>query len=369
MLTVPQAIVCVLVFVVVASLAWYATGRLGTSVVAGIGDGGSFNVRCANGAVDVVGAAYTPPGGAPADVTAALQRAVDAAAGGQVVVRSAALGQPAGGTLTFRYRCAALAADGFRPTPVSPCGPRPPLERARSSRGADGTTVSLPFSDVSRVSLERGALTAETAERPNVHTGVGRTALVRAMQNPYAFAVEIGLAPGQPGSLEPAGVAPAPSEPSYMDAVDDASATLLASVSRRAPPAPASRPPALVGIDSDFITDGYFGGAVLKETLTSRRGGPTNSLTATRTGLGSIRRDPRFEPGPQRRVPGGDASWSHGGNAGGPTSGGFGANRFLPGGAWDAQYVFGGGDTEGGRRMPVDAVDTAADASLGWPGQ
>jgi hypothetical protein len=92
------------------------------------------------------------------------------------------------------------------------------------------------------------------------------------------------------------------------------------------------------------------------EHLTSIRPGPPtyqNTMTATRTGLGSIFRDPRFEPGPSCLAAGGSAIWAHGGHAGGPTFGSFTPYRFMPGNSYDQQYVRGFGDNVLGPKTPA----------------
>lgn len=244
---------------------------------------------------------------------------------------------------------------GFRPVPVTTCGTPYDDHYAvdMTSRNAAGTVVWDPYSTQSRVSLERYAETPEAAEKYNPFTGLGKTASVRALGDRYrrnAALQTLSIYELQPG------------EPGYMEAVDDGAMSLMTKVARRSPAVAAGAPSCILAgtdVDSDFLTDGYYDEAVLKEALTSNRGARPNTLTASKTGLGSIRMDPRFEPGPESRVPGGDASWSHGGNAGGPTSGGFGSCAFMPGGAWDSQYVFAFGDYSiQGRQYPVEAMDT-----------
>lgn len=243
-------------------------------------------------------------------------------------------------------------ASGFRPMPASVCSTGPAIEIENTDpRGAAGTVVWTPYATQSRVSLERSADTPEVATPPNPVTGIGNTAAVRRMGDRYRRGEELtrsgiyGLQPGQPG---------------YMEAVGDSSTSVLAAVSRRSPAAVVARPTcnlAITDLDAEFVTDGYYGDALLaseesrhengrhvKDGMTSERATRMNTLTASRTGLGSTRRDPRFEPGPEWRVPGGDASWSHGGHAGGPTSGAFASALFAPPANWDTNYVAGFGD-------------------------
>jgi hypothetical protein len=236
----------------------------------------------------------------------------------------------------------------FRPIPISTCGS--PFDEHYAvdltSRNAPGTVVWDPYSTQSRVSLERGVEAPGVAEALNPYSGLGKTSSLRAMSDRYrgdAALQSLSIYELQPG------------EPGYMEPVGDGAMSLLSSVARRSsfvPPAPACL---LAGADTapEFYTDGRYGAAVLqdplapqggaglRESLTSRPRPLPNTLTASKVGLGSIRQDPRFEPGPACRVPGGDASWAPGDYAGGVTLGGFGAYRFLPGGAWDGRYVDG----------------------------
>jgi len=251
----------------------------------------------------------------------------------------------------------------FRPVPVSPCGAPyddPEYGADMTGRNAAGTVVWEPYSTQSRVSLERGAESPEVAELPNPFTGVGRSASVRAMSDRYrrnealARLTSYELQPGQPG---------------YMEEVGDNAASLMSAVARRPPSAApaAATPLAGTDVDTDFYTDGLYGDDLhnaraplrAKEGLTSVRPRVANTLTAARTGLGSTRIDPRFEPGPPTRAPGGDASWSHGGHAGGPTSGGYASARFAPVNYFNWPYVYGFGDGGAlGRPFPVEAVVT-----------
>jgi hypothetical protein len=81
-----------------------------------------------------------------------------------------------------------------------------------------------------------------------------------------------------------------------------------------------------------------------KEGLTSTPRPFQNTMIAANTGLGTIDRDPRFEPGPQCLAAQGSAIWSHGGHAGGPTFGSFTPYRFLPGNNFDTINVHGFGE-------------------------
>jgi hypothetical protein len=176
----------------------------------------------------------------------------------------------------------------------------------------------------------------------NPVTGIGKGSFVRAALDRHSRGEALQrlsiyeLEPGRPG---------------HMEEVGAAASNLMAAVARRSPPAAAGAPRPLTGvdIDSDFRTDGFYESAVFKEGLTSsRRPGEPNTLTASRVGLGSTRLDPRFEPGPQRRVATGDASPSPGSHAGGITLGGFGSSKFQTYGGWDWGRVQGFGGDGGG---------------------
>ena len=350
------AVLVVLAIVLIAATAWYYTYRYGTTLVPSTADGGAVTLVCQAGQVaQVVAAAYTPPGASAVDVTSSLQSLLNSLSGtATLTVSGALLGQPAGGTLTFRYRCGSMGAKaGFRPVPISTCGSPRDDHYAVDMRGAAGTVVWDPYSTQSRVSLERYAETPEVAESFNPYTGVGKNSSVRAMSDRYRREEALNrlsayeLQPGEPG---------------FMEEVGDGAMSLMAQVTRRSPPAAAGESSCLLAgadVDSDFLTDGYYGEAVLKEALTSRRRAQPNTLTASKTGLGSIRLDPRFEPGPPTRTPDGDASWAHGGHAGGPTSGAYASSTFMPGNTWDDTYIFAfGDDSTRGRRYPVEAMVT-----------
>ena len=250
---------------------------------------------------------------------------------------------------------------GFLPVPVSTCSKPYDQEYGvdMTARNAAGTVVWDPYSTQSRVSLERYAESPEVAEAPNPYTGLGKTSTVRTMGDRYRrdkALTSISLYELQSG------------QPGFMEEVGDHAMNLMAAVARRSPAVAGGSPTCLLAstdIDSDFYTDGIYGKAIareafeVKEGLTSTRRPMPNTLTASKTGLGSIRLDPRFEPGPQSRVPDGDASWSHGGHAGGPTSGGYGSSRFSPTCGWDYGYVYGFGDGSiFGRKYPVEAIVT-----------
>ena len=341
---VTTGLLVVLAIVIIAALAWYYMYRFHTTLVSNAADGASETLTCGAGqSIKVVSAKYTPKSGGTVDVKAALQTLLTAVSGGSYVVSGVALGQAAGGTLTFRYKCTGSSTkSGFRPVPVSTCGS--PYEDHYASVDVGnryGTVAWDPYSTQSRVSLERYAESPEVAEPMNPITGVGKGAAVRAMGDRYRRGEALQrlsvfeLQPGQPG---------------YMEEVGDDAMNLMAAVTRRSPAVAGGSAPCLIAgadVDSDFLTDGFYDSAVLKEALTSSRTPVPNTLTGRRVGLGSTRLDPRFEPGPQSRVASGDASPSHGGHAGGITLGGFGSSKFQTNGGWDWNYVHGFGDYGG----------------------
>jgi hypothetical protein len=344
-----------LVLVALVIIAWFGWRRPKdkdetTTLVSDLAEGASVTMKCPH--VEVLSAFYSAPGGGRADVATKLSKILNGPGGPSYTVVASALGQPGGGSLTFRYRCS--TKDRFRPVPVSTCGrPRDPEYAVdMTRRGAAGTVVWYPWSRESKVSLRRAAESNEAAESLNPFTGVGKTSSVRTMRDRYRRGEALSrisqyeLQPGEPGFME--------------EAPADGEMSLLRTLVGR-PPANAAgagtRPLCYVGaVDGDtaeFLTDGFYDEAVLqesrqtpvKEGLTSRRAAAAaNTLTATKTGLGSTRRDPRFEPETPERVPGGDSQWAHGGHAGGPTFGAYAPAVFAPQPAWDSTYVYGFGD-------------------------
>lgn len=225
----------------------------------------------------------------------------------------------------------------FRPVPVPPCRGAG-VGELRLPLDTDGTVVWEPYSMQTRVSLGRGAESPLAAEGPAPYVGTGRVGRTKRYGDRYRGTAALQrltsfeLQPGRQGFLE--------RETFGGEALarDPSDAVLRPRPLAGAHPA-SGMPDIDTDVDISAFTGALHGG--LHEGLTSRRHNPANSLTAARTGLGSIRLDPRFEPGPLERLAGGDASPSHGGHAGGPTLGGFGAARFPVAGAWDWNYVHG----------------------------
>ena len=339
----------VLLIVIISALAWYYKFRYQTTLVSEK-DGSTVSIACGEGrAVKVIMAKYEPLSGPPVDVTDKLQVILSGSETTSYQISATSLGQLAGGTLTFRYKCTKVPTKSkFHPVPVDTCSlsgeygvAEPWSQRELDLQGRNGTVVWEPYSTQSKVSLERGAESPEVAEPLNPITGVGKGAAVRAMGDRYRRnealqrLSQYELQPGQQG---------------YMEEVGDGAMSLMASVSRRSPPVVGSAAAATVSntdIDSDFRTDGFYEDAVLKETLTSNRRPNSNPLTASKVGLGHIRLDPRFEPGPQKRVAAGETSPSHGGHAGGITLGSFASSKFMPATGWSSGYVYGFGDMGG----------------------
>ncbi len=259
------AVLVVIAVILIAVAAWYYAYRYHTILVPSTADGGTVSLSCQAGqAVKVVTASYTPPGEKAVNVAANLQTILNALSGASYTINGQALGQKAGGTLTFRYRCEGPSKANFRPVPISTCGSPYDDHYAvdMTGRNAAGTVVWDPYSTQSRVSLERYAETPEAAEQLNPYTGIGKTSSVRALGDRYRRHEALQrlsiyeLQPGQPG---------------YMEEVDDGAMSLMTQVARRPPAASAGPPPCLAAggdMDSEFYTDGPFGAGALKETQT-----------------------------------------------------------------------------------------------------
>jgi hypothetical protein len=256
-----------LVALVVIILAWYLRYRYRAVLVANVPDGATVILGCTYGPPRVTEAWYRLPGGKPKSVAKALESVLGSLGGSNhYTVDGKALGQAPGGSLTFRYRCGSPrkcpgCADGFRPVPITTCGSPYDDHYAvdMTGRNAAGTVVWDPYSTQSRISLERYAETPEAAEMLNPYTGLGKTASVRAMGDRYRR----GEALGRLSAYEHH-----PGEPGYMEEVDDGEMSLLRDVARRSPSASPGAPSCLLAgadADSEFLTDGFYGEAVLQE--------------------------------------------------------------------------------------------------------
>jgi hypothetical protein len=227
----------VLVVLATIIIAWYYMHRFHTILVSNAADGAVETLTCATGqSIKVVSAKYAPPGGGnPVDVKEKLQTFFPVS-GGQYTVSGAALGQTAGGTLTFRYKCTGSSTKaGFRPVPISTCAPSYEDHYAVDTGNHHGTVAWDPYSSQSRVSLNR------------YRRG-------EALQRLRVFELQQGSDSGQP---------------CYMEGVGDGAKNLMAAVTRRSPPAVAggSSPCLIAGadVDSVFLTDGLYDSAVLKK--------------------------------------------------------------------------------------------------------
>jgi hypothetical protein len=285
MIAVIGAIIIVAVLVIIV-----ARNREGVFSIKGAADGSTVSVNCSpDQTINIIKATYTPDGKSPVDVKDKLQALAAQNNKFSYTVSGSSLGQTPPGTLSFSYKCpAAPAKSGF------------------SSCASGGRADHFATNAIENYRHDK------------------------ALQQFSDFELQ-------------------PGQPNYMEDVGEGATNLMAAISRRSPAVAGGSPLSLVAstdIDSDFLTDGFYENAVLKEALTSsRRTSTPNTLTANLVGLGSIRIDPRFDPGPRARVASGDASASHGGHAGGVTLGGFGSNKFQTNGGWDWNYVHGFGDT------------------------
>ncbi len=215
---------------------------------------------------------------------------------------------------------------GFTPVPINTCGQHATDQYVIDITDRTGTVVRDPYPPPPGLSKEgyagrKGTLTCAhpTAQRP------GR---------------------GYSGDIQGGG----PGAPNAVQEADDRAMSLMATITRRSPPTvagPHGSPRALLGdIDTDFVSDGIYEPHVMKEALTSRRSTRRNPLTASRVGLGSVRMDPRFEPGPPEMLNDGDTNYAPGSYAGGPSFGAYDSSRFQNKGGWGSNYVFGFGDVD-----------------------
>lgn len=336
-------------------------------------EGASVGIACPSGKRILINTAYYEINAEEplVEVGEALQAIFDKLAPGErYTVNGAALGQRGGGRLGFTYTCE-VAREGFRPVPVSPCGPSydgeygVDMTNTFDLSNTEGTVAWLPYSTESRISLERGAEGSSVTAPVNPVVGIGKGSTVRRLgdryggyDRPYTKSQRARTEKQNPRtdalrSLSEFELQPA--EAGYVERVNDGALSLLASVSRRSPPAasPASGAAPVQEIDSEFATDGPYGAAAIKEAMTSSRTPVWNPYTARRVGLGSVRLDPRFEPGPETRVASGDNSPSPGSHAGGISLGALGSPKFQTNGGWPGNYVHGFGAAEYGRQEAI----------------
>lgn len=336
------AIICI-----VAAAAWYMY-RYDTHLVTAAADGTTLQLTCdpETQPIEIISASYATADDAAIDVTHELQAQISAASGASYTVSGKDLKQPAGGSLTFRYRCGAAAGkvpekSGFTPVPVSPCagGACADPYSGKFAPNKAGLTFWQPYSPQSAVSLARGAESPEIASQFSPMTGVGKGALVRALGDRYR---------GDEALARMAAFERQPGQTGHMEAVDDGAMSFMQAVTRRSAP-PSMLPSNAVGkyeVDSDFITDGAYGGAVLRETFNSSRmpGGP-NLLTGFKKGLGSTLIDPRFMPGPRDML--GDINQGPLTHAGSASLGYFASDAFRTNGHWASIHVRGFGNDDG----------------------
>lgn len=354
-----------------------------------VSEGGTLSVDCGEGKmVTDVDAKFGPASGSASscetvDVTGKVKELL--AAGTPITVTAQNLGvsescaEPR--ALTVKYNCSTAAGEPFVPGPAAPCVSH--CYDGTMNLGGDtlfgGTVARVPYSTQSKVSLTGGgeAPSLRQSYQPaNPISGIGKASYQRLWSDASmpdttcAWRDSIfELQHGQPGYVE-ATLADTtdgtPYQGRYYVAGDPTAAWSYGHKNAAGGPYHGittcpSTPMPHDGVISDHAwslhssrSPGAAGGLYGRENLTSRRRHEVNPLTASQTGLGSIRRDPRFEPGPQRLYPGGDAIYAHGGHSGGPTFGSYTEYRFMPGNTWDAKYIHGFGDAHliEGRKYP-----------------
>jgi hypothetical protein len=231
---------------------------------------------------------------------------------------------------------------GFHPVQVSPCGPPYGLDGDQygvdvTGRNASGTTV-WPATAYSRVAprpsgvAKEGCCGGKDGFTPN-DIAIER----RRMQRDEAM--------GDWAASEDV--------PVYSRPYGNNAATFRAGIDRAGAMSPLQghlSPLAFADVDSDFEPGTAYGEEAMKESMTSERRVMQNTLNASKTGLGSTRIDPRFEPGPRRMFWGGDAVYADGAAAGGPTMGSLTPSQFGAAPTMISGYVYGFGD--GGYQQP-----------------
>jgi hypothetical protein len=315
-----------------------------------IKEGGTVTVTCGPGQIiKIVSAYYTPPNGKSVDVTGPLGQILTGTSGTtSYTVSGQDYGLPSGGELSFRYRCVASSSkSGFAPL-LADSAEVWPEESDKNSRGSDDLVTWEPYSRQSRVSLERGAETPENAEPYNPITGLGKTSAFRRWNDRYRGITALPAENCRRGELQKlAAYEIPPGKPGYMEEeTSDGAMSLILQISRRPQIGASAMTLSNTDVDSDYLTDGIYDRPILREALTSTRQQQSNTLVASKTGLGSVRRDPRFEPGTQRAIYSGDTNQAHGGHAGNITLGSYTSSLFAPSSHWDWRYVHGFGVPE-----------------------
>lgn len=234
------------------------------------------------------------------------------------------------------------AKSKFHPVPVSPCGP--PYGGGNgygtdiTGRNASGTTV-WPNSSLSHIAPDSSGVAESFV---GGHRGARQ----------LAFDGMASIESDEPSASRPYG---------------NNSATIVTGLSRAhamgnlggtlSPLAFAAG-----DVDTDFDPGSDYTAEALKESLTSERHESKNTLIASKTGLGSVRIDPRFEPGPQAMLPGagGSAVYADGAAAGGPSTGALTPSAFGASPTMISGHVFGFGSDEPWAQPPPEAVVTGA---------
>jgi hypothetical protein len=225
-----------------------------------------------------------------------------------------------------------------------------------------------PLNGSSDCGAPRPGVTA--LDQYNPITGIGARTDVRRSAERYCRGAPL-QRPLSPYELEPG-------QAGYVAPLND-EAGLSADLAHRWAMTPGLPP--LCGVkavdpDADFLTDGLFGAAILngttitqggcsanscgREGFTSSRRACANDLTDSRVGLGSVRMDPRFQPGWGSIR---DTNPAPGTHAGGVTLGGLAPAVFHPVNLWGDAYVYGFGDMpsdscSGQRTPPPEALIT-----------
>lgn len=290
--------------------------------------------------------------------------------------------------LTIRYWCPKKSAQmpsrqKFTPVPELTCGPDPSPEYAIdvTGRGAVGTVIWEPFSTApccADMFTPVPELTCGPDPAPEYAVDVtGRGAVGTVIWEPFI------------SSTKPTDMNVSPSQ------------SLLAKMVRRSPltgrPSPTCQE-VLTDVDSDLDSEGISDSSILCTTaIPKARSVPAEKLmlgslmteknakeltkrlettyrnphiirtpSLLRMGLGSLYKDPRFQPGPEDRGPGdGGYAPAPGTDAGGPALSALTTYEFMPGGPWDSIMVKGFGWQRGPDSsigpIPVEAAITNSD--------